>query len=319
MSERHAPRDVDVEADAPHHRRHISIRRDFMAIELVRARPEHAPALGRIFFDAFEGIAAAHGFPMDVPDVGVANQLMDSLTHRPDYYGVVAMVDGLIAGCNFTQLSDAVSGVGPICIDPKFQSRGTGRKLMAHIVEYSLKAHGPMVRLLQDTFNMASLSLYASLGFTVQEPMLLMRVEPANAADGSMRPLVPADVEACDELCRAIYRVSRKNELVMMIRHGPEATAIPLGLFKNGAVTGFLIPGFLGFGVAETDADILDLAQQAALQSPPHVHRLFVPSRRGELLRSALKRGFKSLKLMSLMSIGPYESPSGPWCSSVIY
>src|SRR5688572_21109510 len=102
-----------------------------MPVELARATPEHAPALGKIFYDAFEGISKRHGFPMDVPNLEVANMLMDSITRRPGYYGVSAIVDGKIVGCNFTMVSDAVSGVGPICIDPKEQSHGIGRQLMA--------------------------------------------------------------------------------------------------------------------------------------------------------------------------------------------
>jgi GNAT superfamily N-acetyltransferase len=291
----------------------------FMAVELIRAVPEHALALGKIFWDAFEGISTAHGFPMDVPNLEVANMFMGSITSRPDYYGVVAVEGGKIIGCNFTLLADGVSGVGPICIDPKSQSRGTGRLLMKHIVDYSLEKHGPMVRLLQDSFNMTSLSLYTSLGFTVQEPMVLMETVPAGSADGAVRALVAEDVAECDALCQKIYRVSRKNELGVMIEFGPMAEAVPVGKFVGGKLAAFLIPGFVGFGVGESDGDLLDCAQQAARVSPEHNRRMFVPARRGEMMREALRRGFRSLKVMNLMSIGRYEGPVGSWSSSVIY
>jgi GNAT superfamily N-acetyltransferase len=290
-----------------------------MSVELTRATPDHAPALGKIFWDAFEGISKRHGFPMDVPDLHVANMLMTSITTRPDYYGVSAIENGRIVGCNFAQLSDAVSGVGPICIDPAAQSRGIGRKLMGHIVEWSLKNHGPMVRLMQDSFNMTSLSLYTSLGFTVQEPMVLMEVQPAASGDGAIRPLAAVDIMQADDLTRRIYKVSRRNELAMMIQEGPAAGATPHGSFRHGELEAFLIPGFLGFGVGKSDSGLLALAQHIASVSPPHAHRLFVPARRGDMDRDALKRGFKSLKVMQLMSIGPFETPEGAWCSSVAY
>jgi hypothetical protein len=104
-----------------------------------------------------------------------------------------------------------------------------------------------------------------------------------------------------------------------MIQDGPMAETIPHGSFRHGQLEAFMIPGFLGFGVGTSDSRLLSLAQQIAAVSPPHTHRLFVPARRGDQYRDALKRGFKSLKVMQLMSIGPYESPEGAWCSSVAY
>jgi hypothetical protein len=122
-----------------------------------------------------------------------------------------------------------------------------------------------------------------------------------------------------DDLCRRIYKVSRRNEIALMIQDGPAGGMTPHGRFVDGELKALLIPGFIGFGVGETDDDLLTLAQQIALTSPPHTHRLFVPARRGDMLRNALNRKFKALKVMQLMSIGPYESPTGAWCSSVIY
>jgi GNAT superfamily N-acetyltransferase len=293
-----------------------------MSVELIRATPEHAPALGKIFWDAFEGISRRHGFPMDVPNLEVANSLMTAVTSRPDFYGVCAVENGTIVGCNFTQLSDAVSGVGPICIDPGAQSRGIGRKLMTHVVEWSLKNHGPMVRLMQDSFNMTSLSMYTSIGFTVQEPMVLMEVTPDSAptsGDVTVRPLTALDVMPADDLCRRIYKVSRRNELEGMIQAGPAAGTVPHGSFRRGELEAFMIPGFLGFGVGTSDDALLLLAQKIAATSEPHTHRLFLPARRGDLYRNALRRGFKSLKVMQLMAIGPYENPENAWCSSVAY
>jgi hypothetical protein len=254
--------------------------------------------------------------------VVLVGMLMGMLISRPDFYGIAAIDSSApqtILGLNFVQISDPVGGVGPICVDPQRQSKGLGKMLMKHIVDWSLANHGPMVRLLQDSFNMASLSLYTSLGYTVQEPIVLMSVAPANHADASVRPLAPSDVAACDELCRKVYKVSRKNELAVTIQQGPSMGCVPQGRFSAGRVRGFIIPGFFGFSVAESNEDLLTIAQQAARVSPPSLHRILLPPRNGEMFREALRQGFKSIKLMSLMAIGPYDSPAGAWTPSIAY
>ena len=56
------------------------------------------------------------------------------------------------------------------------QGGGVGRRLMEAVLERANGAAG--IRLLQDAFNMRSLALYASLGFEVREPVLVMTGRP---------------------------------------------------------------------------------------------------------------------------------------------
>ena len=53
------------------------------------------------------------------------------------------------------------------------------------------------VRLLQDAFNMRSIALYASLGFEVREPLLVMTGRPSEAlpAGVTVRPMEARDIE----------------------------------------------------------------------------------------------------------------------------
>lgn len=295
-----------------------------MALEIVRAKAEHAGEIARIIFEAFKGIQDHHRFPLDIPGMDVATKMTEMLVHRPDFYGVAAIFDGKIVGSNFMQISDPVSGVGPITVDPSCQARGIGRALMRTIVDWSLQNHGPMVRLMQDTYNMASLSLYTSIGFTVVEPVVLMEVKPADRVDATVRPLLAGDVKACDELCTRVMKVSRKNELAFMIEHGGKTGFIPHGRFKDGKVVAYVIPGFLGHGAGESAGDFLATVTQAARNVPPPAHRVFIPVRNGELLRQALNMKMRSIKLMSLMALGPYPEPLAPatgavWAPSIAY
>jgi hypothetical protein len=293
-----------------------------MAIQLIRPETNHVPQMARICFEAFAGISDAHRFPYDIPSIEVAAMIMGMLVSRPDFYGLAAVDSSeplTILGFNFLQTSDAVGGVGPICVDPRRQAAGVGRLLMTEIVNWSLKNHGPMVRLLQDSFNMRSLSLYTSVGYTVQEAIVLMEVVPAKHADATVRPLTLADLDAADALCRSVYKVSRRNELAATIQHGPSMGCVPHGKFEGGRITASLIPGFFGYSVGASNEALLETAQQAARVSPPPLHRIMIPARNGDLFRAALKRGFKSIKVMNMMSIGPFDSPTGAWTPSVTY
>lgn len=295
-----------------------------MSTEIVRAKAEHVPEVGRIIFEAFKGIQDRHAFPLDIPSVEMATHMAGMLVQRPDFYGAVAIEGTKVVGSNFTMISDPVSGLGPITVDPGYQGRGVGGKLMRHVIERSLKNHGPMIRLVQESFNMPSLSLYTSLGFTVVEPLVLMEVKPAEHADTTVRPLAVGDVPACDALCQRVLKVSRKNELAFMIEHGAGAGFVPHGRFKDGKPVAYIIPGFFGHGVGESADDLLTAVTQAARTTPPIAHRVFVPVRNGELFRKALNLEMRSIKCLNLMALGPYEEPLGPnsgtaWAPSIAY
>jgi hypothetical protein len=78
---------------------------------LRTGRPEDAPTLGSICYEAFKSISDAHNFPRDFPSPEVATGLMEMMLSRPDIYSVVAEERGRIAGSNFLWESDAVAGV----------------------------------------------------------------------------------------------------------------------------------------------------------------------------------------------------------------
>jgi ribosomal protein S18 acetylase RimI-like enzyme len=295
----------------------MSERTDAMAIELIRATPEHAQAIGRIFFEAFDQLARRHGFTPDVFSTDFAQGAAASMTSRPDMYGIVAIENRTVIGHNFVQLSDAVAGIGPIAIDPSHQSRGLGRRMMEHVIDYCLKHHGPQVRLYQEGYNMVSLSLYTELGFDVTDPVVLMSVPPGE--DKRVRKLTIADVEEADALCVATQKVSRKNELRNVIENGHAFACYPHGRFANGRLTGFVVPGFFGFAAGETPEDVISTARVAVASFAPPLQRIVIPTRNGDLYRLALREGYRSIKLGQMMAMGPFTAPSGHWCPSVAY
>ena len=148
-----------------------------MGFSIRSAVAGDAEACGRIMHDAFRGIADAHGFPPDFPSAEAGTQLASALIASPAAFGVVAEGgDGRVVGSNFLAEGDPIRAVGPITVDPARQGGGAGRRLMAAVLERAEAARG--VRLVADAFNTRSVALYASLGFEVKEPLLLVRGAP---------------------------------------------------------------------------------------------------------------------------------------------
>jgi len=281
---------------------------------LVSPGPEHIDELGRICYEAFKDVADAHGFPPDFQSVQLARRVIGMLVNRPDFYGVAAMVDGQLAGSNFLSLSDPVAGVGPITVDCAYQGRDIGRLLMRDVICYARDQGIAMVRLVQDAFNTASLSLYASLGFDTRHPLALMRPSPAASADPSVRDATKDDLDALEALCIRIYKATRRGEVAAAIQHGiPVLTRV-----RDGRVRAYLIPVIFGHGVGESEDDMMALAQEGARRAPRETV-VFAPLDEPELFRSFLAAGFRTVKMMNLMTMGPYEAPSRVWMPSVLY
>ena len=253
-----------------------------MAVRLEKPRAEHADELARIMYEAFAGISKRHGFPPDFPDVSVPRKMMEMVVNRPDVFGVVAIENDRVLGSNFAWMGDPVVGIGPITIDPNNQSKGVGRQLMRAVVEHAQSQGREMIRLVQDGFNMTSLSLYASLGFTVREPLAVMQAAPAREAPEGVRQAKPADIDAMDALAKRTAKVCRRNEIAGAF-HSPFP---PLVRERGGKVVAYLVPGFLGHGYAETDDDALALIGSTT-QLPPPAQLFFAPLRQATLHRKA--------------------------------
>src|SRR5215211_6214501 len=111
------------------------------------------------------------------------------------------------------------------------------------------------VRLVQDAFNTRSVALYASLGFEVKEPLLLMRGTPRSKPllGLTVRSLTPEDISACADLCASVHGYERSNELRNAIR-----AFTPFVVEREGGITGYMSAAtfwIMNHGVAETEED----------------------------------------------------------------
>jgi predicted N-acetyltransferase YhbS len=188
--------------------------------------PADSEAVGQILYKAFCGIADCHNFRHDFPCAETAVQMAQMVINSPGVYGVVAEENGKIVGSNFLWEQNEIAGVGPITIDPEKQSNGVGRRLMQAVIERGKGAKG--IRLVQEAFNTASMSLYASLGFDVKEPLVVMEGEIKDDVPEAVevRPLVEEDFAACAELCRRVHGFDRNNEIERMFQMFPAFVAV---------------------------------------------------------------------------------------------
>ncbi len=279
-----------------------------------RARPEDAPVCGRICYDAFRTINDEHGFPCDFPSPEVAIGLLTQRFSHPGYYCVVAEVQGRIAGSNCLDERGAIAGIGPLTIDPRSQNRGLGRKLMTVVMERAREHARAGVRLVQAGFHNRSLSLYATLGFDVREPLACLtgRTKERPQPGFAVRPARPGDVDAANALARRLHGFDRGLELADAIGHG---TAVVVE--RAGRITGYASAlAFFGHAVAETNLDLQALIASADSFGGPGI---LVPSRNGALLGWCLANGLRIVQPLTLMTTGLYSDPAGAWLPSILF
>lgn len=286
------------------------------AARIREARPDDAAACGGVIHAAFRAIADAHGFRPDFPSVESASQMAEAFIADAAVFAVVAEAGGRIVGVNFLHEGDRVRAVGPIAVDPSSQGMGIGRRLMQAILDRAGAA--AQIRLLQDGFNTRSLALYASLGFMVKEPVLLLSGMPHGPAprEGIVRRMRQTDIPACAALCKAVHGITRTHELA-----SPSPLRDPMVIERDGRVTGYMTAPsvwLLNHGVAETPLDMrgLIVGASAITRAPAS---LLLPSRGNPMLEWALEQGLRVVKPMTLMARGAYYHPRSAWFPSVFY
>ena len=278
------------------------------------ATPEDSAVCGRICFDAFSTINTAHGFPCDFPGPEAATGLLSMLFSSPGFYCVVAESGGRIVGSNGLDERSMIAGIGPITIDPGAQTLGIGRKLMQAAMDRASERRPAGMRLVQAAYHNRSLSLYASLGFNVREPLSCVQGRPLerNVPGCVARPAQPTDLDACNALSRRVHGFDRGTEMAQAIQQN---TAIVVE--RAGRITGYATAlAFFGHATAETNLDMQSLIASVESFGGPGI---LVPSRNSALLRWCLVNGLHVVQPMTLMSIGLYNEPAGAWLPSVFF
>ena len=278
------------------------------------ATPADAAACGQICFDAFSTINQAHGFPCDFPGPETAIDLLTMMFSNPHFYCVVAESAGRVVGSNCLDERSTIRGIGPITIDPAVQNLGVGRKLMTAAIDRSNERGASGIRLVQAAFHNRSLSLYASLGFDIREPLACMqgRTHQTSVAGCVVRPARLHDADACNALSMQVHGYDRALDLAQAIE---DRTARVVE--REGRITAYSSHlAFFGHSTAETNADMQALIASADSFGGPGI---LVPTRNHVLMRWCLANGLRVVQPMTLMSMGLYNDPSGASLPSVLF
>ncbi len=285
-----------------------------MNTQIRRATREDIEILSEICYRAFRAIGDQHNFPHDFPDVATAKGIVGSMLSNPGFYGIVAEVNGRIAGSNFMDQRAPITGIGPISVDPDVQNSGAGRAMMQHMLDRVASNRWPGVRLVQSAYHNRSFSLYAKLGFEIREPLSLMIGPLINESipGYKVRAAAEVDVAACDRLHFAVHGHERGRELRDAITAGTANVVEHLG-----RITGYATAiGYAGYAVGESNEELKALISAA----PAFLgHGPLVPSRNGELLRWCYSKGLRLMQLNTLMSVGLYNEPRSPFIPSILY
>lgn len=284
------------------------------ALTTRRATPEDAAVCGRICYDAFAHISAQHNFPCDLPSAEVATGFMTLLFSAPGFYAVVAELDGRIVGSNVLEERAIVMGIGPITVDPTVQNAGIGRRLMQDVIQRAHQQQAAGIRLVQAAFHNRSLSLYASLGFDVREPLSCIQgtPRPLTVAGCEVRPATPADLDACNALAHRVHGFDRGADLAHAIQQSKARVAE-----RGGRITGYASDlSFFGHTTCESNQDLQALLASVDSFGGPGI---LLPSRNTEMLRWCLANGLRVTQPMTLMSVGLYNEPRGAWLPSITF
>jgi GNAT superfamily N-acetyltransferase len=276
---------------------------------------EDAERCGWIFYDAFESIASRHNLPVEPTSREFTRFKVGDMLTNDGFAGLlVAERAGELLGSAFVDERGPIAGIGPVTVDPAVQDDGIGRALMEAVLR---REHGRGVvgiRLVQTAYHYRSLALYAKLGFAVREPLsVLQGTPPALSIPGrGVRPAHERDLASCGELCARVHGHDRNGELRDAIAAGTARIVERPGRV-SGYATGF---GYGWHAVAETNEDLIALLASAEAFMGLGI---LVPSRNAELLRWCLAHGMRIVQQSTLMTIGLYNEPAGPYLPSIIF
>jgi predicted N-acetyltransferase YhbS len=284
------------------------------AVTVRTAKPEDAPICGQICYSAFSTINQSKGFAPDFPGPEATTGMLSTMFSHPGFYCVVAEAGGRIVGSNCLDERSIIAGVGPITIDPERQNRGAGRKLMQAVLDRARERGAPGVRLVQAAFHNRSLSLYASLGFEIREPLSCMqgRTKQRLVPGCTVRPARPEDVDRCGVIARRVHGFDRSRELAEAVQQGTGMV-----VERENRITGCASAlAFFGHATAETNLDLQALIASADSFGGPGI---LVPSRNSALFQWCLANGLRVVQPMTLMSMGLYNGPAGAWFPSITF
>ena len=142
---------------------------------------------------------------------------------------------------------------------------------------------------------------------TVQGPALDLAIPVCE-----VRPATVDDVATCDAHCVRVHGHDRHGELVDSVKEGTASVVEQAGRIVGDASS----VGYLGHAVADHNDALKALIGAAPSFFGPG---FILPTDNGDVLRWCLSHGLRVVQLLTLMTIGEYREPAGPFRPSILY
>lgn len=269
---------------------------------------------GEVIVAAFNDVFARHGFPPPFPSTAAGIGLARGYLQLEPQECFVAEEGGRVVGSGFLHLRGATAGIGPITVDPAFQSKGVGKELMMTVIRAGRNC--PSLRLVQDTFNTVSFPLYSKLGFTACGTIASLgsqELRPATRPRGvAIREATAEDTVRIAALDTKLTGIARTQDIHYFLHQSPQLMS-----FIDGKLSGHLCmlrmgeSVFLGPAAATEPAALKALISHAVEKERGKVLRMRLPVRHNELLLDLMKMGFRIEALQTYMVRGPWKAPKG--------
>jgi hypothetical protein len=185
---------------------------------------------------------------------------------------------------------------------------------MQAVIRRATERAAPGIRLVQSAYHNRSLSLYAKLGFHVRDVLACIQGTPPKGeiSGYETRRATPADLEACNAVCRHVHGHDRSGELTDALTQG---TALVVE--HDGRISGYATDlAFFAHAVGESNEDLKALIMAADEFGGPGI---LVPTTNADLFRWCLQQDLRVVQLMTLMTVGLYTPPAGACLPSILY
>jgi len=244
----------------------------------------------------------------------VARELLEILLKTEWAYGVIAFIDEEPVGCGFLCLKESIASVGPLFVAPRYQGRGVGRALLGHLIEYADLKQLKSVRLIQDACALGALALATSLGFEVKAQLMSMRQHGGSPNIRKIRRFTESDVTRLEALAKRVCPDERLLPTLGLALNRPSFFECdPLIHEQDGRISGYLIPGTLGHGMAESSDIAITLVNHAVWQYPFTDTRFMCFMTNSDLYRRIQNLNSEPIRPFVLMVRGHFEPIRGNW------
>ncbi len=229
----------------------------------------------------------------------------------------------LMGSCFYHPREHHVS-LGIMSVHPDYWSRGVGKALVNHIIDYTESNGFDSLRLVSSAMNVDSFSLYNTSGFvprcTYNDMILSVPEEGLNASsdrDGQVRPATLEDIPAMAALEMEISGICREKDYRYCIENKRGILHTSVIEAETGELNGFLFSikhpalNMIGPGVARSEEDgvALLLAELDIFRGETPL--FLIPMQKRLLVESAYRWGARNVELHLCEVRGAYQEPRG--------